>query len=471
MTAHSDPAAPTRLFPPARVTLGGFSWALFEGGRNPFTLVILIYLYGPYFSGTIVGDPTRGQVLWGYVHTAVGISLALSAPILGAIADQGGARKPWIGALSLIMIVSCFSLWGGMPHSTDAAIVAIAFALYLATLTFDLTAVFHNAMLPSLIVPQRLGLLSGMGLGLGNLASLLILLFVLIFFALPGEVDLSFVPKEPLLGLDREMSEHNRIAGPIIGLWMAVFALPLFLFTPDVARVRQRWSQAIRNAVKRLIETVRSLRDHRDAALFLGGRMFFNDAKTAIMIFGGVYANGVFGWETTELLFYGVSSTIFAVIGGFLGGAIDSAIGSKRALILWILTTMTGAALAVSMAPGEVLFISVGTEPLHNGPIFQTAAELGFIGSIMVLAISITGGYVSSRTMMARLAPEDKMAEFFGLYAFSGTATAWMAPIAISTVTAITDSQRAGFSAVGIFLIIGLLFVLAIRMPNESKAG
>lgn len=470
MTANSEPAAQAGLYPPPRLTLGGISWALYEAGRNPFTLVIMIYLYGPYFTGTIVGDPVRGQELWGYIHTAVGISLALMAPIMGAVADQGGARKPWIAILSILMVLGCFSLWWGMPQSTTAGIFAVAISLYIATLAFDLTSVFHNAMLPNLIAPSKLGTLSGLGLGLGNVCSLLILLALLIFFALPGEIDLSFVPAEPLLGISHESFEHNRISGPIIGVWMTVFAMPLFLFTPDVARVRQRWSDAIRNAVRQLFATIRSLKDHRDAALFLGGRMFFNDAKTALMIFGGVYAKGVFGWETVELLIYGVGSTLFAVVGGFLGGAIDSAIGSKRTIVLWILVTMTGALLAVSMAPGEALFLPVGTQPLHDGPIFATLPELGFIASIMMLAVSITGGYVSSRTMMARLAPPDKMAEFFGLYAFSGQATAWMAPLTISIATALSDSQRIGFSTVGIFLVIGLCFVLAVKLPHDRTA-
>jgi len=470
MSAHSQPAAHAGDHLPSRITLGGLSWALFEAGRNPYTLVILIYLFGPYFTDDIVGDSIKGQVYWGYIHGAVGISLALFAPILGAVADQGGARKPWIGALSVIMIIACASLWWGMPQSSPLGILAVATSLYFATLAFDLTAVFHNAMLPGLIAPRRFGLLSGLGLGLGNICSLIILLFLLIFFAMPGQADFGIVPDQPLWGLDQALFEHNRISGPILAAWMAVFALPLFLFTPDVARTKQKWSLAVENALRQLSATFRSLGQHRDAALFLGGRMFFNDAKTAIMIFGGVYAKGVFGWGTVELLVYGVLSSVFAVVGGFLGGAIDSWIGSKRTLILWILVTMAGATAAVSMAPGEMFFMAVSGDPVHSLPIFQTPSELGLIGAVMILGVSITGGYVSSRAMMARLAPPDKQAEFFGLYAFSGQATAWMAPLAISFVTAWTESQRAGLASVGIFLIIGLIFIAAVRLPHDRTA-
>ena len=98
---------------------------------------------------------------------------------------------------------------------------------------FEFTAVFHNAMLPEICSHKRVGAISGLGLALGNLAGLIMLLFMLWAFALPGLVDWGFVPSAPLFGLDRSAFQTERISGPITAIWLIAFTLPLLLFTPD----------------------------------------------------------------------------------------------------------------------------------------------------------------------------------------------------------------------------------------------
>ena len=79
--------------------LGQTSWALFEWARNPYVLLITIYVFAPYFSERLVGDPVAGQALWGDLSGLGGLIIAVLAPFLGAIADLGGRRKPWIAAV------------------------------------------------------------------------------------------------------------------------------------------------------------------------------------------------------------------------------------------------------------------------------------------------------------------------------------------------------------------------------------
>jgi UMF1 family MFS transporter len=160
--------------------------------------------------------------------------------------------------------------------------------------------------------------------------------FVLWAFALPGVLHLPFIPETPLFGLDPAAYEPNRIVGPLCAVWLAVFALPIFFFTRDLDTTGEKFGDAMRHGVGKVVGTIRKLRDHRNVALFLVARMFYADGKTAILIFSGVYAAGVMGWGLLEMLTLGIVTTAFAVIGGLSGGWLDSWLGPKRAVALEI---------------------------------------------------------------------------------------------------------------------------------------
>lgn len=445
---------------------------MFEWARNPFVTIAIIYIAAPYYTSTVVGDPVRGQEIWGWVNGISGLTVAVLAPILGAVADRTGARKPWIGAFVGVLVPASFLLWFAPPQAAMPVIVAIGALYIVCNVTFEFTAVFHNSMLPSVVDEKRIGRLSGMGLALGNLSSLIILVGTLIFLSLPGVVDWSFVPKLPAFGLDQTAHEPERAAGPIVALWLGLFALPLFFFTKDRPRTAGgSLKRAAGDGVRQVITTIRSLKNYRQVATFLAARMLYNDGKTATLTFGGVYAVGIFGWGVLDMTIYGIVLSIFAVFGGFVGGWLDDTLGSKRAILIEIAGTMLGLLLGVSITPDELFFVIPVTDsaPLHNLPFFQTLPEMAYLGVLILVAIFITAAYASSRTMLARIAPPEKMTEFFGLYALSGTATAWMAPIAIAVATAMFDSQRAGFSSILLFLGAGWVLLLWVR-PDKRDA-
>ena len=172
----------------AASTKGQVSWALFEWARNPYVLLITIYVFAPYFSGDLVGDPVAGQALWGDLSSLGGFVIAFLAPILGAVADLGGRRKPWIAGFAFVLALLTFSLWFAVPDEAMLPLWVIGFIIVANNVLFEFTAVFHNAMLPEICSHKRVGAISGLGLALGNLAGLIMLLFMLWAFALPGVV-------------------------------------------------------------------------------------------------------------------------------------------------------------------------------------------------------------------------------------------------------------------------------------------
>jgi len=447
--------------------LGQFSWAVFEWARNPYVILITIYIFAPYFSNTVVGDPVEGQAIWGHINAAAGFVVALFAPFLGAIADSVGRRKPWLIVFVAVMVPCIFLLWYALPGGQGLGIGAIAGLIVVISIAFAFSEVFHNSMLPSVAPHERIGYLSGLGLALGNAGALFILIFMLYAFMLPGQVPWGFLPAEPLFGINPAEHENSRISGPIAAIWMFVFTLPLLLFTPDSdARTGKSVGSAVHDGLGQVWRTVKSLSHYRNVATYLIARMFYNDGLTAVLVFGGVYAAGIFSWTPLTLTIYGIVLSIFAVFGGVFGGWLDDHLGSKRAILISIGGTALSILAAVSITPRELFFV-IPWDPdapkVWSLPFFSTVPELVYLAVVILVAIFVTAAYANSRTMLARLAPPSKMSEFFGLYALSGTATAFIGPLLVGAATDIFDSQRVGFGSIMLLLVIGLIGILFVK--------
>ena len=171
---------------------------------------------------------------------------------------------------------------------------------------------------------------------------MLVLVFVLWAFALPGKVPWGWIPAQPLFGMDPAAHEPERIVGPIAGVLCVLGALPMFLFTPDAARTGNGIVRSLREGLRTLLGMVGKLRGHRDMTAFLLARMLYVDAMTAVLLFSGVYAAGVMKWHTLTMLSYGVLLSVFAALGGILGSRLDAALGPKVAVRIEVLMTLVG---------------------------------------------------------------------------------------------------------------------------------
>ena len=446
--------------------LGQVSWAMFEWARNPYILIVWIYLFSPYFVNTVVGDPVRGQGLAGVIQAYSGIVIAVLAPFLGAIADRGGRRKPWIAFYVLILVAAMVPMWFAMPHAGAWGIFAVGALIATANVAYEFSYAFHNSLLPSIARPRGIAGLSGLGLSLGNAAGIVLLLFMLIAFALPGHVAWSFIPSRPIWGVSQALHEPERLSGPVCAVWLVVFSLPLFLFTPDRPSSNMSLWQAMIAGVKSVIATVRSLKHYRNVGAYLLARLFFNDGMTAVLVFGGIYASSTFHWGPIPMLAYGIELSIFAVAGGFLGGWIDNAFGSKRAIFISIGGTTIAGLVALTMAPDRILwFIRYDVQAPHvwSLPFFNTWPEIIFLGIVNFTAVLITAGYANSRTMLARIAPPEKMTEFFGLYSLSGQSTSFLATGFVGWLTLVAHNQRIGLLGETLFLAIGLALMFFVK--------
>jgi UMF1 family MFS transporter len=452
--------------------LGQVSWATFEWARNPYVLLITIYLFAPYFANHVVGDGVRGQGLSGEIQAYSGIVIAILAPFLGAIADCGGRRKPWIAFYAVVMAAALLPMWFAMPHSTGWNLFFIGALIAIANVAYEFSAVFHNSLLPTIVGQRGIAGLSGLGLALGNAGGIVLLLFMLIAFSLPGMVPWSFIPSHPLFGINQALHEPERLAGPVCAIWLIAFSMPLFFFTPDRPSSNVPLFQAMMVGVRSVIRTIRSLRHYRNVGMYLLARLFFNDGMTAVLVFGGIYASSTFHWGVIPMLIYGIELSIFAVFGGFFGGWLDNRLGSKRAIFVSIGGTTLFGLLSLTMAPDRILWFipyDVSGPKLWSAPFFSTWPEIIYLGIVNFVAVLITAGYANSRTMLARIAPVERMTEFFGLYSLSGQSTSFLATGFVGWLTLASNSQRIGLLGETIFLTTGLLLMFFVK-EERAKA-
>ena len=456
----------------APLNRGGLSWAIFEGGRDPYVILITIYIFMPYVAATLVGDAVQGQELISRWNQYAGWAVMATAPFLGASVDQLGRRKGWLAIVVGLMLPAIVALWWAKPDGSGLGVNTTMLLAMTATVLFAYSEVLHNSLLVRAAGISGAHKASGLGLSLGNLFSVLALAFTAWAFALPGKVDWSWVPAAPLFGLDPLAHEHERVVALLAAGLLLFGSIPLFLFTPDTPPTGVRTITAFKQGAQALWRMLLTVRRYKDAAVFMVSRMFFVDGMNGVLIYAGVYAVGVMKWGALEMLFYGILLSIFAVLGGFVARWMDAGLGPKRALQIEIFMSMVGLAAFLGMRPDLILFFwpydATAHGPWWNGPVFQTLPDLVFVAVGFSNAIFITAQYASSRTLLTRLTPPEQTGAFFGVYAVSGVATAWLAPTMVNLGTRITNTQQWGFAMLLVLLAIGLVTLFFVKGGGQG---
>ena len=302
---------------------GRFAWALYDWANSAFAAVIVTFVFATYFSQAVAVDEVRGTAAWGWAMTTSAIFAAILGPTLGAIADAGGRRKPWIFAFTWLCVIATGLLWFVEP---DPAFVLLALVLVaIANLGLDMAGVFYNAMLSDLVSEERMGRLSGRAWALGYFGGLCCLVIALFVFV---------QTERPPFGLDKEAAEHVRAVGPLVAAWLAVFSLPLFLFTPDRARKGLPVSAAVERGLRQLWRTVRRIREHKTIAQFLLARMLYIDGLNTLFAFGGIYAAGTFGLELADVITFGILLNVTGGIGAFAFAWLDDILGPRKVILI-----------------------------------------------------------------------------------------------------------------------------------------
>ena len=436
-----------------------WGWFFFDWASQPYNTLLITFIFGPYVA-SVLQDGSKAQSAWGFGVGAAGIVMAICAPVLGAIADQTGRRMPWIWGFSVLYVFGAGMLWFAAPQDFDLVRTLVFFGLGIIGMEF--ATIFTNSMLPDLAPREKIGRLSGSGWAFGYLGGLVGLVLMLLLFAEDEATGRTLIGIAPVLGLDPETREGTRFVGPFTALWYVVFMAPFFLWVRDSPPPAATPKLDIRGALSELGRTIRRLPETPSQFAFLAASMLYRDGLTGAYALGAIFAAGVLDWSVVQTGTFGIIAVISGALFAWLGGRADARFGPKPVIVscTWVLMLTIVACLFVTR---ESVFgiAQSATSSLPDTAFMVIGALIGAAGGALQSA---------SRTMMVRQGNPERMTEAFGLYALSGKATSFIAPLSIGAATALTGSQQLGISPlIGLFAA-GLFLLLWVK-PDGDRAA
>ena len=368
------------------------SWYFYDFGNSAYAAVVLLAVYSAYFKGSVVGG-AEGTRLWGI---AVGIAMllvAVTAPVLGAIADFAGTKKK---VLLFYTAMACF--FTAMLFFVQKGDIVMGMIFFiLAEFAYRSAQVFYNSLLPDIAHLDEMGHISGNGWAIGSLGGIVCLVIVLAAIMLIGG---AFV---------------TRLSFVFTALFFAASAAPLFLFLKERTEPQKlpKGENYISLAFKRIGETFRMVKDHKQFIRFIIAYLIYNDGIMMTMNFAAIIGAVLFGMQQQELIIFMIVVQVFSVAGAWVFGKMAGKTGGKRALLV-SLTLMILTVLVLMVVQSVPMFYAVG-------------AMAGF---------ALTGVQSVSRTMVGQLAPPGKAAEFYGFYSMAGRTSSFIGPTVYGWLTA-----------------------------------
>ena len=433
-----------------------WGWYFFDWASQPYNTLLLTFIFGPYVV-SVVGDGSAAQAIWGYGIGAAGLVIAVLSPLLGAVADKAGGRMAFIWLFSALYVLGSWMLWYSAPDAFNVWMVMFWFCLGLIGMEFATT--FTNAMLPNLAPREDIGKLSGSGWAFGYIGGLVSLMVMLLLLG-EGANGKTMLGIPPILGLDAAAREGTRAVGPLTAIWYVVFMIPFFLWVKEPRRPGAVGiGQAMRSAWPELRATLARLPSNRSLSAYLASSMFYRDALNGMYTFGGIYAAGVLGWQSMQIGIFGIVALVTGALFAWLGGKADARLGPKPVIMFTVLVLTLVAIAVVFVSRTSVMGVPVGPESaLPDIAFYILGALIGAGGGVLQSA---------SRTMMVRQSSPEKMTEAFGLYALSGKATSFLAPLSIGLATSITGSQQLGIAPLIVLFLIGLVLLIWVKSDGE----
>ena len=426
------------------------AWALYEWAQQPYWALIATFIFTPYFAAGFVGDAARGQSLLGYAGAVSGLLIAVFSPLVGASVDARRNPRIWLVGLAIPFVLASSALWMATPGDASR-ILPVLICLVVAGVSAELSGSVMNALLPLVAKPGQVGRLSGTAWALAYVGALISLFIVLLCFSLP---------QVPMLGLSKAMHEPDRIVGPLVAVWFLLFCWPLMVVAPKPPE------SVGKKPLAELLATIRSLPRRPWMLRFLIGRMLIGDGISSFIAFGGVLAAGMFGWTTTQLGLYAIALSIAAGIGTFIGGRVDQKLGSKATVLIAASVVLFGAFGVGCVGRDSLFFVLHVAAPVPGGGLFASLPERVFLGFSLFVGLTFGPAQASLRAWMAQLAPAGESGRWFGLYALSGKATAFMAPLVIAVGTRWIGDQRIAVAVSALFMIAGA--VVLARVPRQG---
>jgi UMF1 family MFS transporter len=397
------------------------AWAMFDFANSSYSAVVTTAVFPVFYAGFVVGgEGGRGDLWLSWADAAAAFLVAVSVPLLGAIADRGGGRKKFMLFYTCMCVVGVAAM-----TSLDAGMVVRGFLLFVvAQVGFESAVVFYNAYLPDIAPLEKHGWVSGLGFGVGYAGSAVALLLAI-----------------PIAGADR-----IDLVWLMVAAFFLLFSLPAFLVLPAdkpgamTIPVAARWGLTNFTAIVREVWSVKELRR------FLIAYFFYIDAVLTIIVFAGRVATETFGFTQQGTIVLFLIVQISALAGAFALAKPTDRVGPKKiltgVLVLWIFTCVS------------VFFI---TDPR----LFYVMAVVGGLG--------LGSAQSASRAFMTSLIPRGRESEMFGFYALCGKSSSIFGPLIFGLTTYLAGgNQRPSFLAIAMLFVLGLALLQRVNDPRAA---
>ena len=410
------------------------AWVLYDVANSSFTTLIVTFIYSTYFVKYMSGTGRDLTATW---TTAVGftaVTVAVLSPVLGAIADRGGYRKRLLLGFSATCVAATAALAFMEPGQFRSAILVFV----VANVAFELGSAFYDSFLPDLVPQDKIGRVSGLGWGMGYVGGIGALLLALYGFV---KTDSSLYPMfGGALGLTSEGGANARATALLVAVWFAIFTLPFILFVPEPQVIGEpARGSAVAAGFRQLAGSFREIRKYRQIVRLILARLIYNDGLVVIFALGAVFAQQVYGFTTDETIVFGIVLNVAAGAGAVAFGFLDDRIGGRNTILASLAGLSAAAALSI-LGQGRTTF---------------------WVASVLV-GILVGPNQSASRSLIGRFVPDDKEAEFFGFFAFSGKATAFLGPTLYGALVSLTGTHRAGMAVTFVFFLLGGLLLLRV---------
>ncbi|WP_330182789.1 MFS transporter [Nocardia sp. NBC_01503] len=418
------------------------AWGLWDWGGAAFNAVILTFVFSVYLTDK-VGEDLPGGVsasAWlGWALGLAGLVVALTAPVSGQFFDATAKRKLSLGVLTSITVMLMAAMF--FVHKDYHYLWLGLVLLGIGSATFELSHVPYNSMLRQVSTPGTVGRVSGFGWAMGYFGGIMLLLIVYFGF-ISGKGDY-----RGLLGVPIDDGLNIRLVALVAAVWFAAFAVPLFLFVPELPRTTAdpgADTRKITDAYRVLWRDVRELwRDDRRAVGFLFASAVFRDGLAGVFTFGAVLAVRVYGIADSDVLLFGIAANVVAALGAITAGRFDDRIGPKPVIVV-SLAAMIVCGLALLVVSGPLMFWIFG----------------------LLLTVFVGPAQSSARTFLVRLTKPGREGQMFGLYATTGRAVSFLAPILFGFFVWAFGSERAGIIGIVLVLALGLAALVPVRADD-----
>jgi UMF1 family MFS transporter len=383
------------------------SWALYDFANTIYSYAVVSYAIGLWSVDRL--GKADGQFWVLFAGAASVLINAVVSPVLGAMSDRTGGRMRYLLFFTAVTVIG-----SGLIGLTDVA--AIGLVLYaIANFGYQAALIYYDATLPVVARPEARGRVSGIGVAVGYLGTIVIALLILI--------------------LDSKASGLTFLLAAAL---FALFSLPIFL---TVREPRKHDAQPFRvrdvaSSWRQLLQSVDHARSVPGLLRFLVGRFFYTDPVNTVIVVMSVFATEAIGISQSMANVVLLILTVVAVLASFGWGQLVERIGPKRTLMIVLGTWCVGLVIA-----GSVLSL----------PTFLLGGA--FLGA------GLGGVWTSDRVFMLRLSPPEQVGEFFGLYGIAGKFSAVTGPLLYGSIvsTLLSNGWGSGAYQVGIFSFLILL--------------